>query len=149
MQLDQTYLPTEGSPLKKIKPTMLLLQVKKEVLQNFKKLIIIPETGTPSVLDIPAAIPSPPSPALDPAQAKPQAKKGSSPSVEFRGKDLGAIQKAWFEGKELPVKPSSDGASVTIFLSRDVTKELGPAVILLEGPGGSRIPAEVVIIANP
>lgn len=45
--------------------------------------------------------------------------------------------------------PSPDGSKIIVFLSREVTKELGPAVILLEGPGSTRIPAEIEIIANP
>lgn len=148
VQLDKTYTQADSS-LRMIRPTMMLLRINKTLLDNYKRLILIPEKGTPTVLDIPAVTPPAPVPSLDSGQAKPQAVKGSSPSVEFKGKNLGAIQKAWFEGKELSVKASPDGTSITVFLSREVTKDLGPAIVMLESSGGTRIPAELEIIANP
>jgi hypothetical protein len=146
VKLDRTYTVGNKPPLELLGTTLLALEAPKEAADYKKLVLILPNDQDPVILDIPPATPPTPKPSLD-VQPPVSVAKGSSPGAVFQGANLGVIKKVWSSAvKELYFQASDDGKQITVFLNSDVTKEAGPAVVLLETADGVRIPANLIVV---
>ncbi len=137
--LDKDYFPDTDQST----PTLLIFKVAKQVLGNYKKLIVKPKYSDAVILDIPDAKPAPAEPKLD-AGLSPKAKKDTSVSIVLTGNGLGAVTCVKFEGKVLTSQAENGGKTLRVFLTREVTGKPGEAVILLETASGI-LPVTVLI----
>ncbi|HKV07906.1 MAG TPA: hypothetical protein VJ725_07215 [Thermoanaerobaculia bacterium] len=143
VRLDQVY--AVGNKLELLGTTLLALEAPKEAA-DYKKLVLIPDNQDPVVLDIPPTTPLAPKASLD-IQPPVSVTKGASPGVAFKGANLGLVKKVWSSaGKELFFQVSEDAKQITVFLTAEVTKEAGPATVLLETADGVRIPANLTVV---
>jgi hypothetical protein len=84
------------------------------------------------ILELPD-LPKPPSPKITDTNPV-QVLVGSSKTVTFKGENLTAIQKAFFEDTEIKIiKKKAD--EITVYLSRAVTKKTGDIEIILKSDG--------------
>jgi hypothetical protein len=145
VSVDKVY-DINGNSLRLFGSTLLVVKPEtKEADSKYKKLVLIPNGQDPVVLDIPPLTPPAPKASLDVQLPVPVA-KGASPGVPLNGANLGLIKKVWSAaGKELFFQVSDDGKKIIVFLTAEVTKESGPAVVLLETSDGTRIPANLKV----
>lgn len=109
-----------------VNPHLLKLTGPYEILASAKKAtVFIPGLHDPQTLRTPTQ----PKPQAPPKiLAEPTVRKLSSAGATFKGENLQTIQRVEFEGTVL--KHSAKSSSITVFLTRDVTKEAGPVTLL-------------------
>jgi len=144
--LDKTYdNATPGAMLNVFGDSLLTLEIDDATLAGYKSLLVIPPVGAPLVKAIPSGKPPAPDPALDDAQAVPTVARDTSPAIEFKGTDLGAITKVTFaDGRPLFWKPGKGGKSITVSLTQRTTSKAGPQFVLL-WVGDAIIPAKFIV----
>lgn len=136
-KVDKDVLKLDGDAL--------MFTIDDTTLGRYKQIALLPPatfdpSGTPIVLDIPADAGPP-----KPAAAKPQldatapaatVSQGSAPALVLTGKALSAIKRVTFDDEILPFQVTEDGKTMTVILSRNVTRKPGSAVLILHPASG-------------
>jgi hypothetical protein len=153
LTLDQTY--KVGTSALKLQDGALFFSIDDAILNEYKQLLLLPPPShspkmlPPAVIavNIPAAVAVQTKPTLDATQPPALVAQGSASSVTIAGKSLSGIKRVTFEDESLPFQVSSDGTSMTVILSRKVTRKPGNAVLILRPASGDFLP--VTINVNP
>lgn len=149
--LDKDY--AVGTSALKLLNSDLFLTVADSILGAYKQLLLLsPQSDDPRqprtiALDIPSATPSPTDPKVDATKPPAPVVQGSAPSVVVSGTGLASIKQVTFGDKSLPFQVSKDGSTLTVILSREVTRKPGNAVLILRPANGDFLP--VAITVNP
>jgi hypothetical protein len=149
--LDKTY--KVGTDALKLLNEDLLLTVPEATLEAYKQILLLrpPDVSQPRdqprtiALDIPSAAPSPTKPGIDATKPPAPVVQGSAPSVVIAGTALASIKRVTFEGDDLPFQVSKDGTTLTVILSREVTRKPGNAVLILRPATGDFLPVTISV----
>jgi hypothetical protein len=148
--LDKPY--KVGTSALKLQNGDLFLIVDDTTLDGYKQLLLLrPPSGdqprSTIAVDIPSAVSSPTKPGVDATKPPDPVVQGSAPSIVVSGTSLASIKRVTFEDESLPFQVSKDGKTLTVILSREVTRKPGNAVLILHPASGDFLP--VTITVNP
>ncbi len=122
----------------------------KSLLDNWKKITILSPSGSLRVFDIPPAggTPAPGKPALDPKMAMPTVRQGQIRNVIYAGQSLNLVKRVFFNGKDLNFVAASDGKSLTVSLTNDVTLAAGDMQLTLQIDGQNVLSAPLTVLSS-
>ena len=128
---DKEYLITDKGDLTLLGTTVLLLKLPKDKLKGLKQLIVL-NGQEPVILPLSAEAPEAPKAPKPTLTAQHlTAQQNSAVGLKIEGTNLKSITKVTFEGKSLDISRADDGKSLTVYLTRDITKTAGASLDLL------------------
>ncbi len=141
---DKEYSAADTREVTLLGTTVLLLKLPKDSLKGLKQ-IIVSNGREPVILPLSAEAPKAPKPTL--AKQHLTALQNSAVGLKIEGANLKSIEKVTFEGKTLEMVKAEDGKSVTVYLTRDITKTTGATLdLLLYVDSDTILPAQVQIV---
>jgi hypothetical protein len=148
VSLDKPY--KVGTSALKLQDGDLFLTIDDTTLDGYKQLLLLKspsqgQLGTKIALDIPSAVSPPTKPGVDATKPLDPVLQGSAPSVVISGTSLASTKRVTFEDENLPFQVSKDGKTLTVILSREVTRKPGNAVLILHPASGDFLPVTVTV----
>jgi hypothetical protein len=141
---DRKYTAADQDEVTLLGSTLLLLKLPKDKLKGVKQLIVM-NGHEPVLLPLSGEAAKAPKPALVTQHLT--AQQNSAVGLKIEGTNLKSIVKVTFEGKALDISKSEDGKSVTVYLTREVTKNAGATLdLLVYADADTILPAPVQIV---
>ncbi len=144
---DKEYSITDQGDLTQLGTTVLLLKLPKDKLKGLKQLIVL-NGHEPVILPLSGEMPEA-SRASRPSLTVQHltAQQNSAIGLKFEGNNLKSITRVTFEGKALEIDKADDGKSLTVYLTRDITRTAGASIdLLLFVDAGTVLAARVDIV---
>lgn len=132
-----------GNGLERVDDHLLKLSARKAELEKVKKVVIrVGGRATPIVLDAPKSPTAGPTPEASASSTAMEVARNSSPHVVFARPGLEKVERVTYGGAALTHRLSSD-KKLTVFLTREVTKEKGSVSLVAHTAAGELVPLEI------